>query len=45
MSVDEQRQWMPDARSLIDMATGEVESIRDHAVCLYRNSGCVNSKY
>jgi arylsulfatase len=30
---------MPDARSLLPLARGESASVRDHAVCLYRNSG------
>ncbi|GMV99441.1 MAG: arylsulfatase [Candidatus Hydrogenedentota bacterium] len=30
---------MPDAYNLLPLATGEVRSVRDHAVCCYRNSG------
>ncbi|GMV95053.1 MAG: arylsulfatase [Candidatus Hydrogenedentota bacterium] len=30
---------MPDARSLLDAATGTIEQLHDHAICCYRNSG------
>jgi arylsulfatase A-like enzyme len=30
---------MPDSRELISLAEGDVGSVRDEAVCLYRNSG------
>ncbi len=32
-------QIMPESRSLLKLASGEVDPIRDYAVCCYRNSG------
>lgn len=34
---------MPDARSLIPLATGRIERVHDYVVCAYRNSG-INDK-
>lgn len=32
-------QWMPEARSLLPLARGDVESVHDAVFCCYRNSG------
>lgn len=36
---DERMATMPDARNLLDLATGRAARVHDHAICCYRNSG------
>lgn len=37
--------WMPDSASLLPLAEGSAERVRDHAVTLYRNSGRTHNGY
>lgn len=39
MPADEIRRWMPDARSLLELARGRTSQVHDEAICCYRNSG------
>ncbi|MBZ0291156.1 MAG: sulfatase-like hydrolase/transferase [Anaerolineae bacterium] len=45
MAEAERLQWMPDAASLLPVADGSEESVRDYAVCCYRNSGISTTGY
>jgi arylsulfatase len=41
----ERAAWMPDAASLLPLADGAAERVRDYAVCCYRNSGRTHTGY
>lgn len=41
-SKERVEELMPSARDLLPLAKGEVERVREYAICLYRNSGISN---
>ncbi|MAS37411.1 MAG: hypothetical protein CL610_25655 [Anaerolineaceae bacterium] len=45
MTEDARLRWMPEACSLLDVASGATERVRDYAVCCYRNSGISTTGY